>query len=126
MVRYTEYDPQSPYVDTIEKRQAINNLCGWGQIPKKLPWCSKCKGKRYLLKENNYYCSNCGYETPTTAVQQEMEKDLKHGPNTGKNPLIVSQTKKKKRSLYGYDEETEEDLKSLGFSGATLKDYSTW
>ncbi|MGB7954305.1 MAG: hypothetical protein WCF23_10010, partial [Candidatus Nitrosopolaris sp.] len=84
-------------------------------------------GKRYVLKENKYYCSNCGYETPTTTVQEELEKKLKHAPNTG--PLIISQMKRRRRNILeenqGLTEEDLEDLAAAGINPASIRDYFT-
>jgi predicted RNA-binding Zn-ribbon protein involved in translation (DUF1610 family) len=113
---------RSPYDIDIEKRHTVANLVGWGEYSsKKLPWCAICRGKRYLLKGDNYYCSNCGYQTPVNTVVAETEKtlNLKHRPNTAKNPLIVSQPKKKRRGsslpdAQGLTDENYEDLAAAG------------
>jgi hypothetical protein len=126
--KYTDdYSRDSPHVAELRDRNTVRTAL-WGHIPKKLPWCAICKGKRYVLKENNYYYSNCGHERPTaTAVQEEMEKklNLKHGQNTG--PLIISQVKKRRRNILeengSMTEEDLEDLAAAGIYPASFRDY---
>jgi hypothetical protein len=128
--KYTdEYSRDSPHVAELGDRSTVRTAL-WDHIPKNLPWCAICKAKRYVLKENNYYCSNCGYETPTTtAVQEELEKklNLKHGQNTG--PLVISQMKKRRRDIIeeneGLTEEDLEDLAAAGINPTSIRDYFT-
>jgi hypothetical protein len=121
----------SPYIEEKDDRHKVTNLSGWGKQAKKPPFCSICHTKRYIIRENNYYCSNCGYEIPVTTLIEDKEKrlNLKHGPTTANtNPLIISQPKKKRRAnrldaQNGLDPETLDDLRNVGIDPASFRDY---
>jgi DNA-directed RNA polymerase subunit RPC12/RpoP len=123
---HRQYDNQSPYIAKIEDRSKVN-VALWGSSGGKKPKCDICKQTLVTPAGQTYLqCPSCGKRITAEEIKDRQTKTLS-ATSTKAGPMIVSQPKRKRRgsSLDGeLDEETEEDLITLGFGPtASFKDY---
>jgi|GEM_PF-1022040 hypothetical protein len=119
-----EYDSQSPYAKELRNRSTVNTAL-WGSSGGKRLKCELCKQTLVTPAGQTYLqCQSCG---KITYPEVKQDKTTLTDPNAKTTTgLIISQPRKNRRTsgLDGeYDDETLDDLRSMGIEPTSWKDY---